>query len=97
MKNHTFPKTYTTAGAVYRAKKTYGQRFPEQVFEVVKQDGKFLLTSSPRAEVKQGVSMTPTSVKTKVMEDMSDEFDSGLFEDDGTFYEVYPEDEWGSN
>lgn len=92
MKNHTFPKTYTTAGAVYRAKKTYGQRFPEQVFEVVKQDGKFLLTSSPRVEVKQEV------VKTNVVRDMSDEFDGGLFdEDDGTFYEVYPEDEWGSN
>jgi len=97
MKNHTFPKTYTTAGAVYRAKKTYGERFPEQVFEVVKQDGKFLLTSSPRMEVKQEVSMTP-KVKMKVIEDMSDEFDGGLFdEDDGTFYEVYPEDEWGSN
>lgn len=91
MKNHTFPKTYTTAGAVYRAKKTYGERFPEQVFEVVKQDGKFLLTSSPRVEVKQEV------VKTNVVRDMSDEFDGGLFEDDGTFYEVYPEDEWGSN
>lgn len=45
MKNHSFPKTYTTAGAVYRAKKTYSERFPEQSFVIVKQDGKYILDS----------------------------------------------------
>jgi hypothetical protein len=45
MKNHSFPKTYTTAGAVYRAKKTYSERFPDQTFMVVKQDGVYILES----------------------------------------------------
>jgi len=45
MKNHSFPKTYTTAGAVYRAKKNYSERFPEQTFMVVKQDGVYILES----------------------------------------------------
>ena len=43
MKNHSFPKTYTTAGAAYRAKKIYTERFEGQTFMVVKQDNKFLL------------------------------------------------------
>ena len=43
MKNHSFPKTYTTLGAVNRAKKTYLERFPDKDFVVVKQDGKYLL------------------------------------------------------
>lgn len=55
MKNHSFPKTYTTAGAVYRAKKTYSERFPEQSFMIVKQDGKYILDSiSSTMEVVQG-------------------------------------------
>lgn len=55
MKNHSFPKTYTTAGAVYRAKKTYSERFPEQSFVIVKQDGKYILDSiSSTMEVVQG-------------------------------------------
>ena len=45
MKNHSFPKTYTTPGAVYRAKKTYSERFPEQSFMIIKQDGKYILDS----------------------------------------------------
>ena len=55
MKNHSFPKTYTTAGAVYRAKTTYSERFPEQSFMIVKQDGKYILDSiSSTMEVVQG-------------------------------------------
>lgn len=42
-RNHSFPKTYTTAGAVYRAKRNFEQRFPEKTFVVVKEDGKFVL------------------------------------------------------
>ena len=45
MKNHSFPKTYTTAGAVYRAKKNYNKRFPDQTFMIIKQDGLFILES----------------------------------------------------
>lgn len=54
MKNHSFPKTYTTAGAVYRAKKTYSERFPEQSFMIVKQDGKYILDSISTMVVVQG-------------------------------------------
>lgn len=42
-RNHTFPKTYTTAGAVGRAKRTFEQRFPNKTFVVMKQDGKYVL------------------------------------------------------
>lgn len=40
MRNHTFPKTYTTAGAVYRAKKNFETMFPNQIFSVIKQGKK---------------------------------------------------------
>lgn len=42
-RNHSFPKTYTTAGAIYRAKKNFEQRFPTQSFVIIKQDDKFIL------------------------------------------------------
>ena len=42
MKNHSFPKTYTTLGAVNRAKKIYSERFTT-AFKVTKEDGKFVL------------------------------------------------------
>lgn len=43
-RNHSFPKTYTTAGAVYRAKKNFQQRFPDVMFFIVHQpDGKYVL------------------------------------------------------
>lgn len=42
-RNHTFPKTYTTAGAVGRAKRNFEQRFPNKTFVVMKQDGKYVL------------------------------------------------------
>lgn len=44
-RNHSFPKTYTTAGAVYRAKKNFQQRFPNTEFVIIKQDGKYVLDS----------------------------------------------------
>lgn len=44
-RNHSFPKTYTTAGAVYRAKKNFEQRFPNTVFVILKEDGKYVLES----------------------------------------------------
>lgn len=40
MRNHTFPKTYTTPGAVYRAKKNFETMFPNQIFSVIKQGEK---------------------------------------------------------
>jgi hypothetical protein len=43
MKNVTFPRTYTTLGAIYRAKKTFSERFPTKTFVVIKQDGKYTL------------------------------------------------------
>lgn len=101
MKNHSFPKTYTTAGAAYRAKKTYKTRFPEQDFSVVKEDGKYILSSSS-VEVKQEVVSTPQPKKKAVVSEFDDEpsymdLDEtrDLFdEDDGTFYEVFPNDGW---
>lgn len=101
MKNHSFPKTYTTAGAVYRAKKTYKTRFPEQDFSVVKEDGKYILSSSS-VEVKQEVVSTPQPKKKAVVSEFDgepsyvdlDETRDLFDEDDGTFYEVFPNDGW---
>ena len=42
-RNHTFPKTYTTAGAVGRAKRNFEQRFPDKTFMVVRQEDKYVL------------------------------------------------------
>lgn len=44
-RNHSFPKTYTTAGAVYRAKKNFQERFPNTEFVILKEDGKYVLES----------------------------------------------------
>lgn len=102
MKNHSFPKSYTTAGAAYRAKKTYKTRFPEQDFSVVKEDGVYILSSSS-VEVKQEVVSISQPKKKAVVSDWIDDEPSymdldetkDLFdEDDGTFYEVFPNDGW---
>ena len=42
-RTHSFPKTYTTLGAIYRGKKNFETMFPDSTFVVVKQDGKFIL------------------------------------------------------
>lgn len=42
-RNHSFPKSYTTAGAVYRAKKNFQQRFPDMVFVIIKEGEKYIL------------------------------------------------------
>lgn len=99
MKNHSFPKTYTTAGAVYRAKKIYTERFPEQTFSVVKQDGNYILNSVV-TEVKQGEVTNTKPKKAKVVvtdfdgEPSFDEVDGLFDDDDGTLYDVFPEDGW---
>ena len=57
-RNHSFPKTYTTAGAVYRAKKNFQQRFPNTEFVIIKQDGKYVLDSV--TEIQEVVMETQT-------------------------------------
>lgn len=60
MKNLTFPRTYTTPGAVYRAKKNYTERFPDKTFMVIKQDGTYVLDvvgQTTTTEVVQEVSV----------------------------------------
>lgn len=57
-RNHSFPKTYTTAGAAYRARKVFEGRFPDMAFMIVKQDGKFVLegvTQTQEVEVSDGI------------------------------------------
>ena len=81
-RTHTFPKTYTTLGAIYRGKKNYEKMFPTSTFMVVKQEGKFILeriekqtTTSivPQQEVVQ--SKPKVEKKKVVVEYVGDDFD----------------------
>ena len=49
-RNHSFPKTYTTTGAVYRAKKNFQQRFPEYVFVIQKLTDKEYMLICPNLQ-----------------------------------------------
>lgn len=57
-RNHSFPKTYTTAGAVYRAKKNFQVRFPNTEFVIIKEGEKYVLDSV--TEIQEVVTETQT-------------------------------------
>lgn len=59
-RNHTFPKFYTTAGAVGRAKRNFEQRFSEYTFIIQKlPDGQYMLICPNLKEQQEVVSENP--------------------------------------
>lgn len=65
MKFVSFPRTYTTPGAVYRAKKNFTERFPELVFAVTKEDGKYVLNIDHAETAMKGIHSKSESVSTE--------------------------------
>ena len=53
-RNHSFPKTYTTAGAVYRARKTFQDRHPDYIFVIQKLSDKEYMLICPELQLQQG-------------------------------------------
>jgi hypothetical protein len=87
-RNHSFPKTYTTAGAIYRAKKNFQEMFPDQSFITMKQDGKYILdkvTTEKQDEVKPKLSRVKQDeipVPIFALHEDDDDEDLGYFDDD---------------
>lgn len=91
-RNHSFPKTYTTAGAVYRGKKNFEKMFPDQSFVIVKQDGKYVLDSvtTTKQEVTSNEVVKPKHSRVQeeipapifALHEDDDEEDLGYFDDD---------------
>lgn len=67
-RNHSFPKTYTTAGACYRARKVFEKKFEGQVFSITRDDGKYILNLDIQGTIERTKSQQEVVTETETLE-----------------------------